>query len=872
MLRVLRLATAVALLAGTAVSGLSASAAPTVCGPGGSVEAVGPYWLALRPSFPAGDAEVTLAAVPAFDPNLLYATNGTVVMRSTDAGCGWEPFWSVTSLGSPAPLTTPRVTALHVPSSANNSRFLYLGVTTGVDVEQAQDLVDLSPRVVVLSEQRGKRVTTVAGPEQGLPPLGAVREVVANAQVPQVGYAVVEEPGAGRQLYATSDAGLSWTRRSSPGAPVEATGLSVHPTVPTQLFGLDGTTVAGSEDGGASFAPLGLSAKAAALSAAPGAGGVKLTVAVTGEAAVEESTNGGRAWRRRESPVVATSVAQVPVQTARVALADAGSVWLLSRQFRQDISPPGAAPRLIGVSTPTATGFSVTGVREGALLQVALDFQGTPQRPPTVNGVLRPVSLHPRGRTLQFPSTLAPQGLRVELPAGGSTTVPYGLLVPRTPAPVDVMFLLDSTGSMASVFDSLRQGIAAITDSLDAAGLDGRFGLGDFRDYPSPYGRASPGDWPYRLDRTIGPADAELEAAIESVEAGGGTDDGGASPLTAVVQSTTGAGEAVEGRELVRPGLQAGYRRGALKLALVVHDTFAHEGGERLGDDRVNPGPTFESAIATLRRHGVHAMGLAISPQPEPGLRRLARGSDTLAPAGGVDCDGDGRVDVAAGEPLVCVVDSLGLPTAGTEVPVETVGVAPAVVGLAAGIADIKPVSLRLAGGGSLVTVASPASRPVNLRTDNELAFTLSLRCPRERAASRHEVEVTARTPLVTLARTTLTLDCGSVGQVSPELPVALAAAAAGPAAPAQGAPNPNPNPHPNPHPNPNPAPNVNANPGAAHQDETEEQLAFAEGERETQVEMSAVRSGVFVGTAALMLCAAVAVAHPRREQEQSAG
>ncbi len=877
MLRPLRLVVALALVAGTAVGGLTASAAPTACGPGGTVEDVGGDWLALRPSFPGGGPAITLAAAPAYDPNVLYATNGTVVMKSDDAGCGWRVFWSVTALGKPAG-TVSTITSLHVPSSANNSRFLYLGVTTGVGVEPLDLLL---PTVVVFSEQLGKQVVTVSDTQQGLPALGTVREVAANAQVPQVGYAVVELAGGLKQLYATSDAGVTWALRSAPGAVLSATSLTVHPTIPTEVYGLAEGKVVGSSDGGASFSPLGLSANVAALAAAPGAGGVQLTAARAGEASVEGSTDRGRTWQRRASPVVATSLAQVPVQTQRVALADAKAVWLIGGRAPQDISPNGAAPTLIGATAPTAKGFYVTGLRGGALLQVAMDFLGNTLPPQFVNGVLRPVSLLARGRVTQFPSTLAPMGLRVTLPPGGRRTVPYDLLVPRTPAPVDVMFLLDSTGSMASVFDSLRQGIASITNSLDAAGLDSRFGLGDFRDYPRPYGRAVSGDWPYRLDRRIGLADKELEDAISGVQAGGGTDDAGASPLTAVVQSTTGAGEVLDGYTLVQPGLQAGYRPGALKIALLSHDTPAHERGQSLGNGRTNPGPSFESTIAALQRHDVHLMGLAIGEKPVDGLRRLAKGSDTLAPEGGVDCDGNGRVDVPTREPLVCLVETtapsvgVGVSVNGasptSDVPGQTVGVASAVVGLAAGIADIKPVTLGVSGGGPLVTLASPASQRVNLRADNQLGFELALRCPRA-APSRHDVTVTARTPFATLAQTTLTLDCEGVPALSrPEAAAALAAAAAAPAAPAQGVPNANPNPNPNANPNPNPAPNANTNPGVADQEETEGQLAYAEGERVTQVEMSAVRERAFVGTAALLLCAATAAAWRRRDEGQFA-
>ena len=90
--------------------------------------------------------------------------------------------------------------------------------------------------------------------------------------------------------------------------------------------------------------------------------------------------------------------------------------------------------------------------------------------------------------------------------------------------------------------------------------------------------------------------------------------------------------------------------------------------------------------------------------------------------------------------------------------------------------------------------------------------------------------------------------------------------AGAAPAAPANGVPNANPNPNPNA--NPQTAPNLNTNAGFAQDEQEQSQLALAEGDRPTEaLEMSAARSAAFVGSAALLLCAATAVAWRRREQ-----
>jgi hypothetical protein len=854
-MRAVRLALAVALLGATAVGGLSVSAAPVICGPGGTTEDVGGGWLALRPAFNRGGSAVTLASAPAFDPNLLWATNGTLLVRSEDSGCSWDGPWSTTALSGTLS-GQAQITALHAPSSANNSNFLYLGVTRAVGVDQ----LGLTSPAVVVSQDRGKTFT-VSGIEQGLPLLGSVTAVVANAQVAQLAYAVVDEPGIGGQVYATTDAGATWTKRSGAAASADLQDLAVHPTTGTELYALrDGKQVT-SFNGGESFTATGDADAYSALSVAPGGGGVQLLAPLVGEEAVDLSIDRGNTWDRISIPVAATSAAALPVTSRRFAVADADHVWLLGNGAQVERTPTGKAPRLLGASAPTSVGFNLTGVRDGALLLLTLGPNNQPIAP--VDG--KPVTILPRGPITQFPATLSPQGLHLRLPAGTARQVPYELLLPRTPAPVDLMFLLDSTGSMASIFEALRDGVATITRTLDSAGLDSQFGLGDFRDYPDPYGPANRGDWPYRLDRRIGPADASFAAAVNAVQPGGGTSDGGSSPLPALVQSTSGRGDRLGDRVFVEPGQDAGYRDAALKIAVVAYDTKEHHGGQNLGG-RIEPGPDFETTSAVLRQYGVHAMGLSIGERPLFGLRRIAEGSRTFAPEGGVDCNGDGRIDVRAGKPLVCLIPA-GLAPVGVAVSSGSVGVAPAVVNLAAGIPDTRPVTLAVTGGGSSVRLVTPATTRVNLRADNELDYSLLVRCPRG-PESRRTVTLSAATPVRALASTTLTLTCEGVDPIAPIAPpIAAVAAAAAPAAPGQPVPNANPNPNPNV--NPNTAPNVNTNPGMADQQETQAQLAMAESDQgpAEQFEMSAA----FVGTAGLMLCVATTIVWRRQVQEQQA-
>jgi hypothetical protein len=67
-------------------------------------------------------------------------------------------------------------------------------------------------------------------------------------------------------------------------------------------------------------------------------------------------------------------------------------------------------------------------------------------------------------------------------------------------------------------------------------------------------------------------------------------------------------------------------------------------------DGTPDPGPT----AAAYREQGVRAIGITADPDELPNLRTFAQLTGTVAPTGGVDCDGDGSADLAGGEPLVC--------------------------------------------------------------------------------------------------------------------------------------------------------------------------------------------------------------------------
>lgn len=269
---------------------------------------------------------------------------------------------------------------------------------------------------------------------------------------------------------------------------------------------------------------------------------------------------------------------------------------------------------------------------------------------------------------------LEPDDIELSMPTGSASTVPYELTIPS--APIDVFFLIDSSVSMAGANLAIQRRIVQMIAALQDSGTDVWFGVGEYRTYTcdaSPETR----NFPYRRDRDIAPPDPALIDAINRLEGHG---QSGAA-LTALYQAATGAGQDIlppgASRSDIAAGGQATFRPGSLRVIVHAADRYFNAPGRDPGTQPDGctypswPGPTFERTVRALEAKAIHQIGLIgfdeseVPPlgqfQGEPAsgyadLRRVAAETGTLAPRGGVDCDGDGRPELKAGEPLVCRV------------------------------------------------------------------------------------------------------------------------------------------------------------------------------------------------------------------------
>jgi hypothetical protein len=227
-----------------------------------------------------------------------------------------------------------------------------------------------------------------------------------------------------------------------------------------------------------------------------------------------------------------------------------------------------------------------------------------------------------------------------------------------TGAPTDLYFVVDMTGSFADDIGEFKTEAPKIIETLKNEGTDLKVGLGSFEDYPiTPFGSAIYGDQAYRRNIDLTADTTSVLNVINGLGTRWGYDEP-ESQLAALYQAATGAGQAVAdpyAAATIAPGQQAHFRDGAVKLFLLWTDAPFHRPGDP--GDIPYPGPSFEDTVAAINAlDPPKVIGVASGSYPGTlaDLQAIAMATGGVAPAGGVDCNGDGTIDIAAGQPLVC--------------------------------------------------------------------------------------------------------------------------------------------------------------------------------------------------------------------------
>lgn len=209
---------------------------------------------------------------------------------------------------------------------------------------------------------------------------------------------------------------------------------------------------------------------------------------------------------------------------------------------------------------------------------------------------------------LQLTTRLLPALLLVTMLIG-AITLPVGIATAEaqtscrgTIGRLDVVFLIDQTGSMSAVISNAKDEAARITTQIRDVVSDSAFGVASFSDYPL---YSSPDDRPYTLDSGISTDVSDLQNGLATI----GILPGGDGP------------EAYSRAIYEMPGFN--WRKDAKRVVVLMGDSYPHSLNTKYGDGLPDPGPDgvpgnaddieFADAVSQSKDAGITIVGLAFN-------------------------------------------------------------------------------------------------------------------------------------------------------------------------------------------------------------------------------------------------------------------
>lgn len=794
-------------------------------------------WESINVPFTEGSAAIKSWSISKTSM-LMFATNGLVVMRSTDRGCSWEEAWRLDTVPPPGTTVTSAdsvIEQVHVSESPLSVGTVFLTVDQLSPVSR--------PRVFVSSDS-GQTFTSSERGLEGL--IGRPEEIASAPSNPGRVYLLTDTTGVQRSLipdglpqeleglkgpaqilYESVDGGESWTPVTPvyPGDPWN--GIEVDPADAdlVWLYGDKGVQRASDP------APVPVDpARPAAMSYVDiwhlGGQQARIVASTAGEPRVYRSNDGGRLFVDDFIPGTAQSL--VVVSPLQEVYATSTGVWLTTagRARAINLSPTdrrpvldlyltdGAGTELWGRSETTIERKVFTGpsrrkfdLCEGAA-RAGLSIPGCPstEQDFEVPCVETPDVGEP---------ALMPSDVQLTLKPGESKTVHYDFNLPAEGQPLDVFFLIDVSGSMQDAIDGTGRAMSEIVGHLTRKGIDVRFGVGEYRSYDMPPA--------YRRVLDITNDCGAVEEALESLIASGG---GQETQLEALYQ--VARGESRPGVNVVVPaGQNANFRPSATRVIIHTTDEPISEGP---------PNPSYEEVADALDASQIDQVGVAIedsfgsnsgnplqdTPPPSEGLRKVADMTETWAPEGGIDCNGDGQPDLAEGEPVVCKISPLRARDASL--------MAPAIISMLES-RIVPPDVCWDVPLDSPVVQDGPSGCVDDVGDPAQMGFDVTYACPELHSRKRFSVEVGATVDGAKDDVSTASVLCKVPPKPEPEEPpspfLALPVIPFLPPPPAPPEIPPAPNPNPNPQPNPQAQGQAQAQAAAAHQEQQQPQLAY---------------------------------------------
>ena len=754
--------------------------AQTACG------TVSESWTSIpAPAFPKGDRPLTAYAVHPLRPSVMFATNGTVVMKSTDGGCAWklayEPEAGTLPLESPLEAT---IGSIVIPEAPAGATMVFLTLT-----EKAGP----ANRPRVLRSLDGG--TTWQPADVGLPPTGVPSMLRVAPSDPQKLYLGISMDADGAPasfpvqfLYGSDDGGTSWTLRSNFQRTVAGgvNDVKVDPADANSVWVGAASGLFHSTDGGRTYRDVdeftGEPAGPVDVFRAQGPASIVAFKPGQGEGAASE--DGGQTWLSIDSPGTPTSIAHGSLAQIRL-MSSAGRVWVYAPNIFSWVDARAPHSEITGLTADrSAVGFygftSSTIVIYRGPVGVSVKIPpGNPIRPDAslIPGTPAPPAGDPE---------LTPKQKVVRIPAGDSKTVPFTLKLPKVLSPVDIYFLVDTSSSQGPFIEAMVEALEDIVNKVEGADVVARFGLGEYRNYPdSDVPRLGPEgsnqyepNFVYRKRVDLTTELPVLEDALESIRPEGGGHYN--AQLAALYQTATGAGQDVYpagplGQDVPR-GQQANFGKDALRVALIVSDENYED--DPYPDDSTPPElPQFEEVREALQAKDIKQVGISIvsngstpatggtnpNAPGEWGMLKMALDTDAVAPPTGVDCDGDGSPEISENEGLVCEMTKAQLE--------DGRGLAASIVNLVQAVRTRSSVGLSIEGREEVADEVSPgAYESVVAEATKALEFDVTFRCPKDLAGKRFPMDL-ATTGLGEKASATALVVCGPIGAADKDEP-----------------------------------------------------------------------------------------------------
>jgi hypothetical protein len=214
--------------------------------------------------------------------------------------------------------------------------------------------------------------------------------------------------------------------------------------------------------------------------------------------------------------------------------------------------------------------------------------------------------------------------------------------LPASLAVVDIMFLIDSSGSMSDEIESVRRGLReTVVPGVRGAIPDAAFGVAFFGEFPvEPHGPR--GVEPYELRAPITADVTRVEAALDGYPNWGNFDDPEAA-IEGLYQVMTGNGYGspdTPGYIAASTGCPMGglggvcFRLDALPIVMLITDAPMHNGPNGNNYEFSPPPHTYAETVSAVRALDALVLGLGAEdsgrPSPHPDLQALTEATGSL--------------------------------------------------------------------------------------------------------------------------------------------------------------------------------------------------------------------------------------------------